>query len=136
MSPQSPYRMPPETAPHDCTLIAWPTEVRRDALWNRHLEEARAAHARVARAIGAYEPVVLIANPEDTADARTACGRDDRIDVVAEPIDDSWIRDSGPIVVRNERGARRAVHFRFNAWGGKYPHERDATIGSRIARRL
>ncbi len=49
-------------------------------------------------------------------------------------IDDSWLRDSGPVFVRTGTGERRAVHFRFNAWGEKFaPYDADATIGRRIA---
>ena len=49
------------------------------------------------------------------------------VDVRPMPIDDAWMRDSGPIIVRAPDGARHAVHFRFNAWGEKYePYDRDA----------
>ena len=59
------------------------------------------------------------------------------VDVRPMPIDDSWMRDSGPIIVRAPDGARHAVHFRFNAWGEKYePYDRDAQIGARIAHAL
>jgi agmatine deiminase len=37
------------------------------------------------------------------------------------PIDDSWMRDSGPIFVRNGDGEVAAVSFRFNAWGERFP---------------
>jgi agmatine deiminase len=53
------------------------------------------------------------------------------------PIDDSWLRDSGPIVVCAPDGARHAVHFRFNAWGEKYtPYTDDAAVGARLAEHL
>jgi agmatine deiminase len=135
MVARSGYRMPAETATHERTLIAWPTEARRTALWGTRLTAARDVHAAVARAVVAHEPVTVIADPRDAVGAAAACGPD--VEVVAEPIDDSWIRDTGPIIVRDTNGARRALHFRFNAWGGKYtPYDHDATIGTRIAARL
>jgi len=36
------------------------------------------------------------------------------------PTNDSWIRDFGPIFVRNAAGAVAGHSFRFNGWGGKY----------------
>ena len=33
------------------------------------------------------------------------------------PLDDSWLRDSGPIVVLGPEGRRPGIDFRFNAWG-------------------
>jgi agmatine deiminase len=59
------------------------------------------------------------------------------VQIVELPIDDSWLRDSGPIYVVDDSGGRVAVHFGFNAWGEKFsPWDRDAEIGSLIAREL
>ena len=90
----------------------------------------------MANAIAAFEPVTMIANPgADAAAARAACGAG--VEVVELPLDDSWLRDCGPIYVYARDGRRRAVHFRFNAWGEKFsPWDRDAAVGALIARRL
>jgi agmatine deiminase len=59
------------------------------------------------------------------------------VDVVELPLDDSWLRDCGPIYVYGEDGGRLAVHFRFNGWGEKYPPwDCDAAVGRLIAERL
>jgi len=59
------------------------------------------------------------------------------VEVRALPIDDAWMRDSGPIIVRAPDTTRHAVHFGFNAWGEKYaPYDQDAAIGARVARAL
>jgi agmatine deiminase len=78
----------------------------------------------------------MIVNPgEDAALARAACG--EGVELVELPLDDSWLRDTGPIYVYGEDGRRLAVHFRFNGWGGKYPPwDRDARVGALIAERL
>ena len=58
-------------------------------------------------------------------------------EIVELPIDDSWLRDSGPIYVVDDAGGRVAVHFGFNAWGEKFaPWDKDAEIGGLIAREL
>jgi agmatine deiminase len=130
-------RMPAETDPHECTLMAWPTRTREAALWGDHLEAARDDHAEIAMSISRYEPVLLIANPEDANDAAERFAAAPAVEVVPLAIDDSWMRDSGPVFVRTGTGERRGVHFQFNAWGNKFtPYDADATIGARVCEYL
>ncbi len=126
-------RLPAEWERHERTLIGWPC---RRELWGPTMALAREHYATVANAIAAFEPVTMIANPgADAAQARAMCGAG--VDVVGLPLDDSWLRDSGPIYVRRADGGRVAVHFRFNAWGCKFsPWDRDAAVGGAIARHL
>jgi agmatine deiminase len=131
----TPARMPAETDRHERTLMAWPTEQRREAAWAGLLDDARRDYVNVAHAIARFEPVTMVADPADAATARAAL--DPGVEVVALPIDDSWLRDSGPIFVTAPEGSRRARHFRFNGWGGKYePVADDAAIGARLAEHL
>jgi agmatine deiminase len=125
-------RMPAEWSPHERTLLAWP--VRRN-LWGPHYDRACAAHAAVARAVVVHEPVTMVAAPTDAAAARLACGPG--VEVVALPIDDSWIRDSGPIGVLGPRGERAVVDFVFNGWGDKFrPWDSDDALAARVAEHL
>jgi agmatine deiminase len=113
--------------------MGWPC---RRELWGDQLEQARTDYAAVANAVAAFEPVTMIANPgRDAAEARAALTG--AVEVVELPLDDSWLRDSGPIYVRDERGHRIATHFGFNAWGEKFtPFDRDAAVGALIAEHL
>ena len=114
--------------------MGWPC---RADLWGETMEQARRDYAAVANAIGAFEPVTMIANPgADAADARAACTA--AVEIVELPLDDSWLRDCGPIyVVADDGSARTAVHFGFNAWGEKFPPwDRDAAVGRLIAEQL
>jgi agmatine deiminase len=123
------YTMPAEWAPHAGCWMAWP---KRAELWREHMEGAREDYVRVARAIAAHEPLTMIADPKDAADARRRCGPS--IKIVSMPLDDSWLRDSAPTVVLKRDGGRAAAAFTFNAWGNKYhPHDQDATLGARLA---
>jgi agmatine deiminase len=129
--------MPAETAPHERTLMAWPTAgMAAIGLWgDAGLTGARAVYEEIARTIASYEPVTMVAAPEDAGAAAAALGAG--IDVVALPIDDSWMRDTGPIVVVAADGTRHALHFRFNAWGEKWsPWDADAAVGASIAAHL
>jgi agmatine deiminase len=125
-------RHPPEWTPHERTLMAWPC---RRELWGATLEAAAAEYAAVANAIAAFEPVTMVcADAADAAHARAALTA--AAEVVQLPLDDSWLRDCGPIYVF-ANGVRTAVHFRFNAWGEKFhPYDRDAAVGARVAERL
>lgn len=125
--------MPPEWDPHERTVMGWPT---RRELWGETLEQARADYAQVANSIAAFERVLMIANAgADAAQARASCAG--AVDVVELPLDDSWLRDCGPIYVRDQQGRRIAVHFRFNSWGEKFlPYDKDAAVGALVAEEL
>jgi agmatine deiminase len=123
------YTMPAEWAPHAGCWMAWP---QRTELWQEHLEAARRDYALVAQAIARFEPLTMITDPRQEADARRTCGPS--VNIVTMPIDDSWLRDSAPTIVVHRDGRRAAAAFTFNAWGGKYhPHDQDATLGARLA---
>ncbi len=121
--------MPAEWAPHECCVMAWPA---RRSLWGAYWDEARADVAAVARAIAAFEPVLMVCAPGARGDVAAHCGS--AVDVAEIPIDDSWTRDTGPIVVTDGAGRRAMVAFGFNGWGGKYvPHDRDAALPEALA---
>jgi agmatine deiminase len=127
--------MPAEWVQHARTLMAWPA---RRELWGVQLDQAKADYAAVAGAVAAYEPVMMVCADEDAA-AEARAALPDGCEVVVEPIDDSWLRDSGPIFVTDGTPpTRRAgVHFGFNAWGEKFhPYDRDAAIGGRLVERI
>ena len=74
----------------------------------------------------------MIVRPGDGADAAERCGGG--VDVVELAIDDSWFRDTGPIVVTDGAGGRLALDWVFNCWGDKLaPYDDDATIAARWA---
>ncbi len=122
--------MPPETAAHERTLISWPC---RRELWGSLLHEAKREYAGVAKAIAAFEPVTVVASTAaDAAEASEALG--DGVEVIEIPLDDSWVRDNGPVFVTGGPQGRVGVHFGFNAWGGKFEGwDRDVVAGSILA---
>jgi agmatine deiminase len=125
--------MPAEWAPHERTLMAWPC---RRELWGDQLQAAKDQYAGVANAIAAFEPVTMVcADARDAADARASLTA--AVEVVQEPIDDSWMRDNGPIFVLDGDGRRAGVHFVFNAWGEKFEgYDHDAAVGATLVDRL
>jgi agmatine deiminase len=115
-------RLPPEWDPHERTLIAWPS---REERWD-DVDEAAAEVAEIANAVAQFEPVTVLVSPGEAADARTQLSGD--VELWETPIDDAWLRDSGPVVVPD-----RAIGFAFNGWGGRWSVEHDNTLPERIA---
>jgi agmatine deiminase len=120
------FRMPAEWEPHVRTWMCWPC---RAQAWG-DMAAAKRAYADVARAIAKFEPVVMAANSGDAAEAADMTG----MKIFSVALDDSWARDIGPTFVRDILGDRAAIHWRFNAWGGKYmPFDRDARFAANVA---
>jgi len=55
----------------------------------------------------------------------------DRVRFVTVPYDDTWLRDSGPITLRDNAGFR-LLDFRFTGWGGKYGASDDDRLVERL----
>jgi agmatine deiminase len=126
------YAMPAEWVPHERCWMAWPC---RERLWRGELDAARRAFAEVATTIGRYEPVTMLARPDLMEQAIDYCG--DVVDVTAFPMDDSWMRDTGPTFVRNSEGVVAGCDWRFNGWGGKEtPHDADAGLAGALLAEL
>ncbi|MFB7409769.1 agmatine deiminase family protein [Streptomyces sp. NPDC056202] len=108
-------RMPAETDQHVRTFMAWPA---LSSVWSSHLGAVRRDIATVAHEISRYEPVVMLARPDQAADARYTCGSGAYygIEVVEIANDDLWIRDFGPTFVVAP-GAVAGVDTNFNGWG-------------------
>ncbi len=114
---------PPEWAPHTSVWIGFPSA---PDLWLDDLDGAQAEVAAFARAVhagGKGETVHLVcANEVAVAQAEALAGDFARVDHA--PFFDIWLRDTGPIIV-NKDGAPRALDYRGNGWGGKYPSPLD-----------
>lgn len=128
------FAMPAEWDPHERTLIAWPQ--REEAWRGTGIEQARNSHAEIVDAIAQFEPVTLVVDPSQEADARSRVPAEG-VELLPLSIDDSWLRDSGPIFVVDGEGGRAGVDFRFNAWGEAFrPYDRDAAIAAGILNHL
>lgn len=126
------WRMPAEWARHERCLMAWPT---RESLWGPYYAEAKAEYAATANAIAAFEPVLMVAKPGQAGEVRAACTG--AVEVVELPLDDSWLRDAGPLIVLDGAGGRAGVDFRFNSWGERFlPYDQDALVAERILAHL
>jgi agmatine deiminase len=123
------FSMPAESAPHAGCWLIWPE--RRDN-WRERAVPVQLAFVQLVAAIARFEPVTVGASPRRLQQAREALTG--YAEVVPLPNDDCWIRDTGPSFVVDAGGGRRAVAWRFNAWGGVYDrHARDDRVAMRVA---
>jgi len=123
------FIMPRKWEAHRRTWMCWPA--RLECFGNaERLLRAKQAYARVARAISAFEPVVMAARPAEAAEAKLATGG--KCEIAEMALDDAWARDFGPTFVKGPRGLA-GVAWRFNAWGGKYhPYTNDVGFARRV----
>ena len=125
------WRMPDEGERHAATWMAFGAN---DEVWGRRLKSgAQANLARIAQTIASVEPVHMLVNEQDYDLAARLCGN--KVNLVVQPIDDLWMRDTGPVFVKNATGALSGVNFNFNGWGKKQEHQKDAQVAGFVARR-
>ncbi|MEU3755767.1 agmatine deiminase family protein [Streptomyces olivoreticuli] len=116
-------RLGAEWDSHTRTFMSWPA---LESVWGHQLPSVREDIARVARAIAEYEPVVLMARPEQQAAAERACGS--QVEVIPLMVDDLWARDTVPVFVEDSHGIL-GVDLNFSGWGNKQEHRNDAQVG-------
>src|ERR1700720_2240072 len=132
------YRMPAEWEPHQATWLGWPHEVTD---WPGKFATIPWAFAEIVRLLSEVERVFLLVESR-AAEARVrsilkkAGANLGAIDFCRVPTDRGWMRDSGPICVRNADGDVAYNHFSFNGWA-KYPnHKKDALVVEKANRQL
>ena len=126
-------RFPAEWEPQAAVLIAWPNA---DTDWAERLAEVEDTYIALVAAIVRFQRVVICVSDDDVetyAEMRLRSNRVDmdRVRFVTVPYDDTWLRDSGPITLRDGTGFR-LLDFRFTGWGGKF----DASDDDRLVERL
>src|SRR5512145_2045021 len=65
------FRLPARFGPHQRTLLSWPC---REDLFGPLIDDARREWAEVARGIARFEPVTVIVDPAQEAEARELLG--------------------------------------------------------------
>ncbi len=154
------YLMPAEWEPHEGTWLAWPHNLSH---WPGKFEPTPLDYVQIIRALAESEKVFVCVNDEKMEqEARKFLGKGGSISfqsdgkirtrevagVSAElmknvmfyriPTDSSWMRDIGPIFVRDvEKGGLVALDWDFNAWGAKYkPYDQDNLVPKKVAETL
>lgn len=119
-------RFPAEWEPQSAILIAWP---HADTDWAERLAAVEDTYIALVAAITRFEPVIVCVADDDLqayARARLASARIDmgQVRFIDVAYDDTWLRDSGPITLRDGSWFQ-LLDFRFTGWGGKFDASRD-----------
>lgn len=124
------WTFPPEWHAQDWLWIGFPHDAEE---WPGFLEAAQVQMAAFASAVADSGQAVrlIVRDAANEARARALCSA--AVTIEQRTYGDVWLRDTGPLVLVDGAGGRRAQRFGFNGWGGKYLMEGDQTIGAEIA---
>ena len=130
-SAQPSWRMPDEGEPHVRTWMAFGAS---KAIWgSKLLPVVQRNLATIAKTIARYEPVTMLVRQSDYEVAKKLVGS--TVELLVTPLDDLWLRDSGPVFVVNANGEKAGIDFNFNGWGEKQEYSRDAKVAAFVNRR-
>lgn len=123
----------PEWAEQSAVLLAWPYAEGDFRPW---LADVETAYARIAQEITRRETLIIACRNQEhrhrietfLGAVNAECGR---IRYATIPYNDVWVRDTAPLSLHTPQGCKY-LDFRFNGWGGKYPHADDALLARNL----
>jgi len=126
------YRMPAEWDQHESTWLGWPHELTD---WPGKFSPIPWAFAEIVRHLSQVERVyLLVENRVSESRVRAILKKSGAnlsvVDFLRIPTDRGWMRDSGPICVKNSEGEVAYTHWRFNGWAKYDNHKKDAVVVS------
>jgi agmatine deiminase len=129
------YRMPAEWEPHEGTWLGWPHNASD---WPGKFAAIPWLYAEIVRLLAAHENVHILV--QDEAERKRAEGILKRNHVALErvsfhlwPTNRVWLRDSGPIFVKDPKGQLNITDWKFNAWAKYDDWQLDDQIPKRVA---
>jgi agmatine deiminase len=133
------FRFPAEWELHQSVWLAWPSDAD---LWQESLKQARSEFVQLCFAIAGRDSAtgqfqgerleVLVPNSSAKREAEQALeGIPARFHEI--PFGDIWLRDTGPLFLKNSSGKLSTIRFRFNGWGEKYILPFDDQVAQRIS---
>lgn len=118
-------------------MLTWP---HPGTDWFSTMEQVEPVFLAIARTVLRFEHLVIscehVFRTQKLETELNQWARDNdlpgRAHCVAAPANDTWARDHGPLAVVTADGVR-LLDFRFNAWGGKFPWEKDNALNQHLA---
>jgi agmatine deiminase len=120
----------PEWYPQAWLWIGFPHDADE---WPGFLGRAQEQIAAFANAVAESGQAVRLVVRDEANRARAAALCSAAVNLEVRRYGDVWLRDTGPLVVRDGDGWV-AKRFGFNGWGGKYLMDGDQEIGAELAR--
>lgn len=128
------YNMPHEAELHEGTWLQWPHHYEYGIDYRNSLD---ATWIAMTKALQGGEKVHIIAYDEQEKDRIIALLNSEnvsltQVDFFISPTNDVWVRDSGPIFIKDENNKLLIEDWGFNGWGGKYNYDLCDPIPSSI----
>ena len=132
------FRMPAEWETHEGTWLAWPHNASD---WPGKFPSIPWLYAEIVRLLSADETVHLLvedarAEQRISGMLQRAGARLERVSFHQWPTNRIWLRDSGPIFVRDAAGEVALNDWHFNAWAKYDDWQHDDMIPSQAAQLL
>ena len=129
------YTMPDEAATHEGTWLQWPHQYEYGVAYRNSLD---ATWVAMTKALVQGEKVHIIAyNATEQTRITTlltaAAVSLTNVDFKIYQTNDVWVRDNGPIYVKDKNGNLLIEDWNFNGWGNKFGAAKCNTIPSKIA---
>jgi agmatine deiminase len=137
-TPEAVWRMPAEWEKHEATWLGWPHELTD---WPGKFAPIPWAFAEMVRLLSEVEGVFLIVE-DGAAEKRAreilkkAGAKLASVEFCRAKTDRGWMRDSGPICVKNAEGEVAFNNFVFNGWAKYENHKKDAAVVTKVNAKL
>lgn len=129
--------LPAEWASQSAVVLTWP---HPGTDWAPILEEVEPVFLEIAHSILRFEHLIIscehVIRLQELERELNAYALQHalpgRVRAVPAPANDTWARDHGPLTVITD-GTPSLLDFRFNAWGRKFPWEKDDALNRHLA---
>jgi agmatine deiminase len=130
--------LPAEWEKHQYTLLAFPYEGRD---WPGKFHAVKWAFVEIIRKISLFEGVVMLVKSEQHREMVSVMLEQAHVDLkkvkfIIKDTNRGWMRDSGPVIVRNADNSRTALQFGFNGWAKYGNYRKDISTPSVVAASL
>ncbi len=131
-------RMPAEWEEHQGTILTWPHDERH---WPKLFDQVPAIWARMVKELEKGEEVHLVMSNEEVE--KSAIRELEKVHIEGKrvhfhriPNNFPWVRDHGPIVVKDEEGRRTFLDWTFTAHGNNWDYVLDDNVPTELAKKL
>ncbi|AZB02285.1 agmatine deiminase family protein [Chryseobacterium joostei] len=132
------YHFPEESSRHEGTWLQWPHHYQHGTTYRQRVEQT---WIDMTKALQSGEKVHIIAYDEDEKKRIVSLLEKNKVpmknvDFKIYPTDDVWVRDNGPIFVKDSKGNVLIEDWGFNGWGEKFDFENCDEIPKSIGKDL
>lgn len=129
------YTMPEESDPHEGTWLQWPHEYQYGVTYRNRLDQTWVDMTKAL--VGGEKVHLIVYDATEKTRVETLLTNGGvpltNIDFKIYQTDDVWVRDNGPIYVKDKSGNQVIQDWGFNGWGKKAAFNNCNAIPSKIA---